>query len=119
MPRCPRGFRCRYGACVSRESRCNGIYDCADGSDEDELLCGAHLEFNLVKANATGNIPAGSCRLPTRSDVRFDIYEVNIIATLIISHADISTIFLAKNTSLEILLMMENILRCYVKVELP
>lgn len=74
---CPRGFRCRYGACVSKSSRCNGVADCADNSDEDELLCGAHLDFNLVKANATGQIPPGSCRLPTRSDVRFDIYEVN------------------------------------------
>lgn len=111
MP-CPRGFRCRYGACVSRTSRCNGIVDCADGSDEDELLCGAHLDFNLVRANATGKIPPGSCRLPTRSDVRFDIYGVNIAVTLIIiSHTDTSTIFSEKNTPLELTLMMESSLK--------
>lgn len=67
---CPRGFRCRYGACVSKDARCNTIVDCADGSDEDELLCGTHYDLLLVKANATGAIPPGSCRLPARTDVR-------------------------------------------------
>lgn len=27
-------FRCEYGACVSNSSRCDGIKQCADGSDE-------------------------------------------------------------------------------------
>lgn len=30
-------FQCKYGACVSKESRCDGIRQCADGSDE---VCG-------------------------------------------------------------------------------
>lgn len=105
MP-CPRGFRCRYGACVPKNSRCNGIEDCADGSDEDELLCGAQFDFNLVKANATGQIPPGSCRLPKRGDVRCDSYGFNVVVTLIVSHADTSTIFLARNTLPELTLMM-------------
>lgn len=27
-------YRCAYGACVIRESRCDGIKNCVDGSDE-------------------------------------------------------------------------------------
>jgi hypothetical protein len=70
-----------------------------------------------VKANATGKIPPGSCRLPTRSDVRFDIYGVNVAVTLIISHADTSTIFSAKNTLAGLMLMMESSLRFSARVE--
>jgi len=28
-------FQCNYGACVSKESRCDGIRQCNDGSDEE------------------------------------------------------------------------------------
>lgn len=27
-------YRCSYGACVNRTTRCNGLMDCIDGSDE-------------------------------------------------------------------------------------
>lgn len=28
-------FQCKYGACVSKESKCDGIRQCIDGSDEE------------------------------------------------------------------------------------
>jgi len=38
--RCPgSAFRCNYGACVSKNSICNGEYDCVDGSDEKLPEC--------------------------------------------------------------------------------
>lgn len=37
--RCPPGFiRCKYGACISKSKKCNGISDCIDQSDESQ--CG-------------------------------------------------------------------------------
>lgn len=70
---CPKfAFRCRYGACVSKNFRCSGGEPkCADGSDEDELLCGSHRHHKLIEANATGLIPTGSCKLPVRTDFRY------------------------------------------------
>ncbi|XP_070504718.1 modular serine protease-like [Chironomus tepperi] len=69
---CPQNaFRCRYGACVPKSFRCTGTSRCADGSDEDELLCGAHYDVYLIKGNSTGKIPPGSCRLPSRNDLRY------------------------------------------------
>lgn len=69
---CPKNaFRCRYGACVPKSFRCTGTSRCADGSDEDELLCGAHYNVYLIKGNLTGKIPPGSCRLPSRNDLRY------------------------------------------------
>lgn len=72
---CPKkAFRCRYGACVPQFVRCSGVSYCADGSDEDELLCGANYDVYLVKGNMSGKIPPGSCRLPTRDDIRYINY---------------------------------------------
>lgn len=70
---CPKfAFRCRYGACVSKNFRCSGGEPkCADGSDEDELLCGSRRNRKLIEANATGSIPSGSCLLPRRTDFRY------------------------------------------------
>lgn len=71
---CPKyAFRCRYGACLPRTIRCNGVEDCVDGSDEDEMLCGSHHhEVSQVDANSTGGILPGSCKLPTnRKDLKF------------------------------------------------
>lgn len=35
--RCPKyTFKCRYGACISKESKCNGVKNCIDGSDEQQ-----------------------------------------------------------------------------------
>lgn len=37
---CPAfNFRCAYGACIEESLRCNGVRNCADGSDEDQDLC--------------------------------------------------------------------------------
>lgn len=69
---CPKfAFRCRYGACVPKVARCNGGNDCADGSDEDFLLCGASVDLTIVNFNNTGNVLPGSCILPSRSDIRY------------------------------------------------
>lgn len=64
-------FRCRYGACVDKKVRCNGVNDCADGSDEDYLLCGASMDLTIVNFNTSGNVLPGSCKLPKRSDIRY------------------------------------------------
>ncbi|CAD6995691.1 unnamed protein product [Ceratitis capitata] len=34
-------MKCWSGQCVNIKDKCNGIRDCADGSDETEVLCGA------------------------------------------------------------------------------
>lgn len=69
---CPKfAFRCRYGACVSKACRCNGEVDCADGSDEDQLLCGASVDLAIVNFNTSGNVLPGSCKLPSRNDIRY------------------------------------------------
>jgi len=34
--RCPNySFKCKYGACISYSSRCDGVRQCIDGSDEN------------------------------------------------------------------------------------
>lgn len=35
----PNSFRCSYGACISASETCNGVFNCADGSDEDLNAC--------------------------------------------------------------------------------
>lgn len=38
--RCPgSAFRCNYGACISKNAKCNGKNDCVDGSDEQLPEC--------------------------------------------------------------------------------
>lgn len=38
--RCPNyAFRCKYGACVKKNAKCNGENDCIDGSDENLPEC--------------------------------------------------------------------------------
>lgn len=32
-------FRCTYGACINGDLKCNGVTNCADGSDEDPKIC--------------------------------------------------------------------------------
>lgn len=32
-------FRCNYGACIDGNLKCNGVRNCADGSDEDNTDC--------------------------------------------------------------------------------
>lgn len=35
-------FQCYYGACISKEKYCDGVTNCADGSDEPQL-CGRNI----------------------------------------------------------------------------
>jgi len=38
--RCPSyAYRCKYGACVDKNAKCNGKNDCVDGSDENLPEC--------------------------------------------------------------------------------
>jgi len=32
-------YRCKYGACVDKSTKCNGKNDCVDGSDENLPEC--------------------------------------------------------------------------------
>lgn len=42
-------FRCSYGGCIRSELECNGVQDCADGSDEKTINCPGVL--NKIRAN--------------------------------------------------------------------
>lgn len=42
-------FRCAYGACIDGDLRCNGVVNCADGSDEDPILCGGKWPFETPR----------------------------------------------------------------------
>ena len=35
----PDAFQCAYGACISAHYVCDGVDNCADGSDELKSLC--------------------------------------------------------------------------------
>ncbi|XP_068910164.1 modular serine protease-like isoform X2 [Tenebrio molitor] len=58
-PRCPLdNFRCYYGACISNKFKCDGIKQCADGSDESQ--CGrkaGSCEINEYKCSTGECIP--------------------------------------------------------------
>lgn len=41
-------FRCNYGACIDRDLKCNGVVNCADGSDEDPQLCSSSRPTNSI-----------------------------------------------------------------------
>ena len=32
-------FRCSDNTCIPRDRMCNGVQDCVDGADEEEVLC--------------------------------------------------------------------------------
>lgn len=42
-------FRCSYGGCIRAEQECDGVKDCADGSDERTLNCPGIL--NQIRGN--------------------------------------------------------------------
>lgn len=46
LNRCPGlAFRCDYGACISKNLKCDGKNDCFDGSDENAFVCRANSEI--------------------------------------------------------------------------
>lgn len=47
----PFAFRCSYGACISGKKECNGVTNCADGSDEVTLNCPGVKEVYSRKGN--------------------------------------------------------------------
>lgn len=37
--RCPNySFKCKYGACISKTKKCDGVKQCIDGSDEEQCF---------------------------------------------------------------------------------
>lgn len=42
-------FKCSYGACISKTDKCNGISNCADGSDEEGCPLTGIEKFTTVK----------------------------------------------------------------------
>lgn len=53
-------FRCSYGGCIRAEQECNGVPDCADGSDEETINCPGVL----TRIRSNGNCSEGffQCR---------------------------------------------------------
>lgn len=45
-------FRCNYGGCVARTAVCDGVYQCADGSDEIQSVC---RQVNCIVPYPTNN----------------------------------------------------------------
>ena len=41
-------FRCSDGMCIPGGLKCNGIQECPDGSDEDELCGELRISNNLI-----------------------------------------------------------------------
>lgn len=85
---CPSfGFRCRYGACISKDNRCNNKINCVDGSDEDKITCGVKTSTteaprkNQSIVTTTFKPPVGSCVFPdvkngiVRNAVFLDEYD--------------------------------------------
>ncbi|XP_052745833.1 modular serine protease [Bicyclus anynana] len=54
-------FKCAYGACVDRNALCDRVSDCADGSDETDLLC-----TQMIPRTGTSLVPKQllSCVMP-------------------------------------------------------
>jgi len=63
-------FKCLDGSCISRDGRCNGHNQCADGSDE--LLCNMALGHAFLGA-------AESCPVSINTDVHFQCNNGNCI----------------------------------------
>lgn len=48
--RCPSySFRCKYGACVDKNYKCDGKRDCVDGSDEVLSECKNTTQHTTAK----------------------------------------------------------------------
>ncbi|XP_060871427.1 complement factor I-like [Metopolophium dirhodum] len=63
--KCPgSAFCCNYGACVSKNSKCNGKYDCVDGSDEKLPEC-KKLDLSI----------SSSPTRPQQEPVRLNAYD--------------------------------------------
>ena len=42
-------FQCADGQCVSNTSKCNGVSECFDNSDESADLCGRKISDDYIK----------------------------------------------------------------------
>ena len=56
---CQKDFRCDYGACIDFRKRCNGQIDCADGSDEDTVLCSSTSIPSKNNITISSNVQSG------------------------------------------------------------
>lgn len=66
---CPKFFfRCDYGACIDGDLKCNGIKNCADGSDEYSRQCKETTTSGLIPILTTSpssiTINSKSCLAP-------------------------------------------------------
>ena len=50
-------FRCNYGACIDSNLKCNGVTNCADGSDEDSELCIDTISSTTSTTSSTSSRP--------------------------------------------------------------
>jgi len=64
-------FRCDYGACIDGDLRCNGIANCADGSDESPAICAA-APWSTTTSTTPSTITSGSsserCKAPPQPE---------------------------------------------------
>lgn len=61
---CPEGqFQCANGPCIPIENWCNGVMECADGSDEDKCVTelSEFLSWETISQDAQVSL---ACRLP-------------------------------------------------------
>ncbi len=54
---------CADGICIAKSAFCNGTRDCADGSDEDEAICGS-ARTDPNGAPTCAHMPIDMCQLP-------------------------------------------------------
>lgn len=64
-------FRCNYGACVSKESKCDGVKQCADGSDEENCV-----DRNPISQPITVKPVNNTTQPTTQSNTKYIFYFV-------------------------------------------
>lgn len=60
-------FKCKYGACIKKSEKCNGIPNCADGSDEIAGCPGSTTDRTRPTIiNTTNPTPSSSTKVTSR-----------------------------------------------------